>query len=247
MKRITVLGAIFTMTMALGMCTSNSSTCFKVACIEAYLTMDHLQPKEVLKPSQGAKTDLARQTPRMRPDRLGPNTPQSKERRGSFWSDRPMPPSMLEHVLDVAKEIDPDLADKLAAICEADPEAFEKLIRRQGRRFGSLVRLRESNPDLFEVKVAEIKTDAEIYFITEELKGHDLNDPSIQAQLMQLRGLVRAKTAFSIRAQTLYIKRLEQHLAGLRSRLEETTTRFDEIVDERLISLLEQGKEEKPE
>jgi len=247
MKRITVLGAIFTMTMALGMSTSNSSTCCNVACIEAYLSMIPLQPKEVLKPSQGAKTDRTRQTPRMRPDRLGPNTPQSKERRGSFWSDRPMPPGMLEHVMDVAKEIDPDLADKLAAICEADPEAFEKIIRRQGRRFGSLVRLRESNPDLFEVKVAEIKTDAEIFFITEELKGHDLNDPSIQAQLMQLRGLVRAKTAFSIRAQTLYIKRLEQHLAGLRSRLEETTTRFDEIVDERLISLLEQGKEEKPE
>jgi hypothetical protein len=158
-----------------------------------------------------------------------------------------MPAQMLGHVMAVATEIDPELATQLSAICAADPAAFENIIRRQGRRFGSLVRLRESDPELFEVKVAELKTDAEIYFVTEGLKGIKMSDPSIQAQLMQLRGLIRAKTALSIRAQSLYIERLERHLDGLRNRLKETTSRFDEIVDERVEKLLQENNDEKSE
>jgi hypothetical protein len=74
-----------------------------------------------------------------------------------------------------------------------------------------------------------------------------MSDPSIQAQLMQLRGLIRAKTALSIRAQSLYIERLERHLDGLRNRLKETTSRFDEIVDERVEKLLQENNDEKSE
>lgn len=227
MKRTIVFGAALTMLMALGMSSSNTTNCCTVTCSEMCMMMIPPSP------------------PRMRPDRIGPNGDQSKNRRGSFGGDRPKVANMLEHVMAVASEIDPELATQLSTICEVDPAAFEKIIRRQGRRFGSLVRLRESDPELFEVKVAELKTDAEIYFVTEQLKRHDLDDPSVQAQLMQLRGLVRAKTALSIRAQSLYIVRLERHLEGLRIRLEDTTSRFDEIVEERVAVLLDQSKEEK--
>ena len=214
-----------------------------MTCLEANI-MVPVQPSDGLKPASGIKLD---RNAKDRPRRIGTNGEQTRERRAPFGVDRPIPAQMLGHVMAVATEIDPELASQLSSICSADPAAFEQIIRRQGRRFGSLVRLRESDPELFEVKVAELKTDAEIYFVTEGLKGSNVSDPAIQAQLMQLRGLIRAKTALSIRAQTLYIERLERHLDGLRTRLQETTSRFDEIVDERVEILLQENSEEKQE
>ena len=245
MKSTIVFGALFTTMMALGMYSSNMHQCCYMTCVEANL-MVPLQPVDGLKTPPDTKLERNDQSPRVRPERFGHNGEQTRERRGSFGTG-PIPPQMLEHVIAVATEIDPDLASQLSSICAADPAAFEKIIRRQGRRFGSLVRLRESDPELFEVKVAELKTDAEIYFVTESLKGSKVNDSAIQAQLMQLRGLIRAKIALSIRAQTLYIERLERHLDGLRNRLKNTTSRFDEIVDERVEMLLQLNEEEKSE
>lgn len=145
---------------------------------------------------------------------------------------------MVEHIMAVAKEIDPELATQLMSMCEKDPEAFNTIVRKQGRRLGSLIHLRESDPELYEVKVTELKTDAEIYQISEAIRGQDQADPLILGKIAELEGLVRVRTAMSIRAQTLYIERLEQHLVGLRMRLEDTSNRFDEIVGERLEQLL---------
>ena len=235
------LTTIFLTTMVtLGMSSSSTQQFCHVACLEANMIVP-LQPGAGLKPAFGIKLDP---NERDRPERFGINGEHARERRTSFGADSPIPARMLEHVRAVLSEIDPELASQLSAICVADPAAFEHIIRRQGRRFLPLVRLRESEPELFEVKVAELKTDAEIYFVTEGLKGSNMSDPAIQAQLMQLRGLIRAKTALSIRVQALHIERLERHLNGLRTRLQETTSRFDEIVDERLESLLKEIRED---
>jgi hypothetical protein len=83
--------------------------------------------------------------------------------------------------------------------------------------------------------------------VTEGLKGSNMSDPAIQAQLVQLRGLIRAKTALSIRAQTLHIEWVERHLEGCRTKLQETTSRFDEIVDERVVKLLQENNDEMSE
>ncbi len=156
---------------------------------------------------------------------------------------------MVEHIMAVAKEIDPELVEQLMSICEKDPDAFNTIIRKQGRRLGSLIRLRESDPELYDVKVTELKTDAEIYQISEAIRGQNQTDPSTLLNIEELKGLVRLRTAMSIRAQTLYIERLEQHIVGLRTKLDDTSNRFDEIVNERLNQLLQAitvERDEKP-
>jgi len=175
--------------------------------------------------------DLPRAFDRMRPD---------KEKRDGRnpMGERPITPNMVEHIMDVAKDIDPELASQLAAMCEKDPDALHKIIRRQGHRLGSLIRLRESDPELYDVKVAELKTDAEIYYVAESIRGQDPTDPETIAQVIQLEGLVRAKTEMTIQAQSLYIERLERHLLALQNRLTKTKSRLDEIVAKRLSQLL---------
>ena len=243
MRRIIIIGAFFTVLyFGLGMTYQVSSSACGIECTPqcfALLVQQNDHKQDIDSGNRQLMTD------RERPDRMRGDKP-SRDGRGSIGADRPMTPNMVEHVMAVAKEIDPELAEQLSSMCEKDPDAFEKIVRRQGRRMGSFIRLRDLDPELFEVKVAELKTDAEIFHLADELRGKDINDPSVQGHLANLRGLVRAKTGLSIRVQSLYIERLEHHLQGLRGRLEDTTIRFDEIVEERVSQLLQKDYKEKP-
>lgn len=243
MKYTTIIGVLFTSIFAFGMAPFNESVCCSSICF-APLLVTCIQPGEEggfehpHGPDKKQPTKLTTQA----------STGKSNTR---FGMERKMPPNMIEHAMAVAKEIDPDLAAQLSLMCETDPEAFQNIIMRQGRRLGSLIRLREKDPELFEVKVTELKTDAEIYKITEELRGQDFSATQSQAKMATLQGLVRARTAISLHAQTLHIGRLEKHLEALRQKLETTITEFDEIVEERveklLTSISETKKTESPQ
>ena len=230
MKRTAIIGFLFITLMAFGMAAPSDTSCCGPTCLmPAFMTCLQSAPEMDFEKPQGP-TGMLR--PKHKPK------VKSEDDSNQFGKERKMPPNMVEHVMAVANEIDPDLASQLSTMCENDPEAFRKIIRRQGRRLGSLVRLREDDPELFEVKVTELKTDAEIHGTAEDIRGLDSGAPEFQAKKAALQGLVRVRTALSLRAQTLYIGRLENHLAALRQQLDDTTTRFDEIVDERLEQLL---------
>lgn len=150
-----------------------------------------------------------------------------------------MHPRMLGRMMDVAKEIDPELAEQLRCLCHDDPDALRSVMRRQGRNLSSLVKLKESDPELFEVKVSELKLDGEIYQITKSIRNLGPDGKVSEAQIASLRGLVRAKTALSIRAQTLSINRLERHIAAMREKIESTSENFDEVVEEHVERILQ--------
>jgi hypothetical protein len=242
MKSTLVIGSLFTFLMMLGMNTSGNQTCYHLQNTTTFLVGNVQQPNDI---KDEKDTKRHPNLGRMRPDRQKPRV----DGRNPFASDRPLPENMVEHIMELAKELDPELASQLMTMCEKDPRAFNTIVRKQGRRLGSLIRLREDDPELFEVKVTELKVDAEIYHIAESIRGQDNSMPEIQAHIAELEGLVRVRTALSIRAQTLYIERLKRHLQGLQARLEDTTIRFDEIVGERLEQLLQavdgESKEEK--
>jgi hypothetical protein len=226
MKRITTLGLFCIVLLLLGMKEPSTQTCCSLNCTTSCLMM-YLQTPTDDHPK--AERDYPRGQGKVRMDRMKPN---------GEGMNRTMPVNMVEHIMEVAAEIDPELASKLSVMCEKDPDAFDKIVRRQGHRLGSLIRLREQDPELFEVKVTELKTDAEIYHVAESLRGQDLEDPNMKAKLVELEGLVRVKTAISIRSQMLSIERLERHIEALRTRIEDTSLRFDEIVIKRLDQLL---------
>ena len=172
-----------------------------------------------------------------RPDHQGMD-PKIRGSRGDREMLDEIPLRTVERIMEVAKEIDPELAEQLGTMCQDDPEAFKKIVRRQGRRLASLVHMRESDPDLFEVKLNELKLDAEISQVSKSIRELGIGEEVSQAQIATLRGLVRAKTALNIRVQKLSINRLERHLEALRERLADTSERFDEVVEQHLAEIL---------
>jgi hypothetical protein len=174
---------------------------------------------------------------RARPDHQGMD-PKMRGSRGDREMLEEIPLRMVEHVMEIAKELDPELAEQLGMMCQDDPEAFKKIVRRKGRRLASLAQMRESNPDLFEVKLNELKLDAEISQVSKSIRELGVDEEVSQAQIATLRGLVRAKTALNIRVQTLSINRYERHLKALRERLADTSERFDEVVEQHIAEIL---------
>ena len=173
---------------------------------------------------------------RARPDHQGMD-PKIRGSRGDREMLDEIPLRTVERIMEVAKEIDPELAEQLGTMCQDDPEAFKKIVRK-GRRLASLVHMRESDPDLFEVKLNELKLDAEISQVSKSIRELGIGEEVSQAQIATLRGLVRAKTALNIRVQTLSINRLERHLEALRERLADTSERFDEVVEQHVAEIL---------
>ncbi|MDP6601742.1 MAG: hypothetical protein QGH76_05545 [Phycisphaerales bacterium] len=224
-------GGVVLLFAAANFVSAESSSCDGLTCLHA--SMLAMQPHDGLPP---VPRDLvpADRGPR---DIRAPRRGERGERGG-----RPLTPEMIEQTMRVAEEVDPDLAAQLRAMCESDPDAFERLIRRQGRRLASLVDLRQSDPDLFEVKVAELKLDAEMRRVAHDVDrirdefGMDSSEAA--ASIEELRLLMRGRIAIGIRAQHLYIERLEQHVAAMRERLIETEENFDEVVEERLDLML---------
>lgn len=240
MKRTAVFSGFIALAMmfTLGLSSPINQNKYGVLFTAPYLmTMDHqlfeglilVEELTVVQPGNG--------TERARPDRFGIENRQPRKR-GSLDASRPIHENFVEHVMLIAREIDPELADQLKSICETNPEALERIIRGVGRnRFRNLVRLRDSDPELFAVKVSELKMDAEIYRFTEQFHKQETDPASVPAKIAQLRGLVGSKTKLSIRAQEIYISRLERHLDGLRMKMKKTTEHFDEIVDRRVRQL----------
>jgi len=241
MNYITTLIATATIQTSLFGVSSFDQSCCPSTCSQQCIilcTTFGFAPDEVEPSQRTVQRDLNRARPDRRPPKEG------QEGRAPWIEQRQLPENMTEHIMAVAEEIDPDLANQLKHMCEEDPEGFEKIIRRQGRRLGSLVRLRDADPELFVIKVNELKTDAEIGKVTQTIRKAGVKDPMFLAHVMELRALVRAKAALSLRAKSLYIERMEKHLIAMRQDLEDTSSNFDQIVEDRIDKLIKVVYEE---
>ena len=148
-------------------------------------------------------------------------------------------PEYCEHVMVIAEEIDPAIAAYLKTMCEEDPEGFERVIRRQGKRLGSLMRLKETDPVLYDIRLSGLKTDAEIIRVTQALQIAGPDDPQLQANAAELRALIGARIKNATKAKKLDIKRLEKHIAKLKAEIDQTESSFDELVEKRFNQLFD--------
>ena len=148
-------------------------------------------------------------------------------------------PEYCEHVMVIAEEIDPAIAAYLKTMCEEDPEGFERVIRRQGKRLGSLMQLKETDPALYDIRLSGLKTDAEIIRVTQALQVAGPDDPQLQANAAELRALIGARIKNATKAKKLDIKRLEKHIVKLKAEIGETESRFDELVEKRFNQLFD--------
>jgi len=159
-------------------------------------------------------------------------------------SGRPAPgeltPEFIERCLEVAHMIQPALGDALRALRERDPAMFEERLRRSTRLI-SLTELRERDPSFFELKLLELRVDAEVLRLARDLRHlhvHGGSSERIEELERQLLGQVRLQITFSLKARIDYLCQLQEEVARLERELARDREQADQLVDDRLRSLL---------
>lgn len=151
-----------------------------------------------------------------------------------------MTPELIEQCLVVAAEVDPQLATRLHEIRRKSPgPAFERAIR-NARHLVGLARLKERDPQLYDVKVTVLQLDAKVALLAEQLR-QTRRDGSAAAPALeaQLKTLVRQQVGLSIAARGMYLRRLRDNMKSLQDQLAEDSANFEQAVERRMETLIE--------
>ncbi len=148
-------------------------------------------------------------------------------------------PELIEACLEVAADVDPHLAARLRDIRRKSPgPAFERAIR-NARHLVGLARLRERDPQLYEIKVALLQLDAQIDVAADELRETRRNSSGAAGEIEdQLRVLVRKQVGLSIASRGMYLRRLRENMKSLQDQLAQDSANFNQTVENRLAELM---------
>ena len=150
--------------------------------------------------------------------------PDTRDRAITRSQLRPLPalsPDMIEQCMEVAREVDPVLADRLQRIRRDRSEQDFRWAMGSARHLVGLVALKEQNPQLYDVKVNELRLGARVDHLLQELIA-DRRESSMSAPELetQLERLVNEQVGYSLVARGLYLLRLKEHVKALRDELD---------------------------
>ncbi len=158
---------------------------------------------------------------------------------------RELTPELIEQCLEVAHEVKPQLASRLERLRRDSTDAqFEQAMRRNARHLVGLVRLRERNPGLYDLKMRELQTGEEIQRVTAQLREALDTGSTAHAQLLEieLHALVQLQASQSIEARGRYLLRIQEHAEALKQQIEDEASNFEQTVDQRFQEILDQIK-----
>lgn len=157
-----------------------------------------------------------------------------------------MSQEVIDRCLEVADEVDPELAQRLRTLCVDDPTEFQRIMRNIGRRFLALAELKSRDPVLYDIKIKELQIESQVDRVSDQL-AHALEDGDTQQAdelESELRNLIRVQLALSIKAQGDYLRKLQEHVAALEKRIEREAANFDQIVEQRLVEAVTESRAE---
>ncbi len=147
----------------------------------------------------------------------------------------------IRRCLEVAREVDTQLAQRLEDLQRESPgPAFERAIA-GARYLRALANLKQRDPQLYNVKIMELQTDASIDGLLQEIRElRRTGSASIEGLEARLHALVRVQVVYSIAARGMALRRLNEHVQMVTDKLAEDSENFERTVDDRLRELLEQ-------
>ncbi len=149
-------------------------------------------------------------------------------------------PELMARCLEVARDVDPELADRLETIRETRSEQDLARAMRNARHLVGLARLKTEDPPLYDVKVKSLKIDAQVERLLDAvIVARQLSGAAAVELEDQLLRLVREQVAYSLVARGMYLIRLSDHVKGLQEQLEHDVENVKAAVKSRMDELLQ--------
>ena len=128
---------------------------------------------------------------------------------------------MIERCMDVAREVDPDLAGRLQRIRRERSEQDFRRAMSSARHLVGLASLKQQDPKLYDVKIKELKLQAQVDHLLDELIDARRTASVATAEIeQQLEALVERQVGYSIIARGFYLIRLKDHVKLLEDELD---------------------------
>lgn len=142
--------------------------------------------------------------------------------------------------LEVAAEVDAELAQRLLDARKRNPDEFEQQMRAGGfgRRLLALAQLKTHDPLLYRQKISELSQAVQIERTVKQLRAArgkpDASPGEIESLEAQLRTLLQIQLAMSIKARGDLLCKFNDRVAELQKELERDAANFQSIIDARM-------------
>ncbi len=162
----------------------------------------------------------------------------SEPRRGDAmrWRpDGPMPQEMIDRVIAVARDVSPELATQLAEQCTKSPDEMSQAMRQSARRLVALAVLKERNPDLYAIRVEDVRLQLELRTLGDAYRAAQAaGDTTKEAALgVQIAAKVRAQVDIDLKARAQELLALDEQMKAMRDDLVKDQRNTDARVTER--------------
>ncbi len=149
--------------------------------------------------------------------------------------------TMIIRCMEVAREVDPDLADRLDTIRRDRSEQDFRRAMGLARHLVGLVRLKEENPHLYDVKLDELHVQAQVDRVMDRLIAAGRAAAPVANFEQELNRLVMQQVGYALVARGMYLRSLTEHVDALREELDHDSqpANFLPAVQERLQELLD--------
>ena len=154
----------------------------------------------------------------------------------------PLDEARRDAALAVLADVHPKLAERLERAREANPRRAEWALRKMWPRLHRLVELREDDPELYKLRVADQRHKVETLRLVYKLRAARADDPdaeSIETLEAELRRRVAAHFDVRQRIRRHELQRLAERIDHLRAELEERRSNRDALIGQYINALVD--------
>ena len=166
---------------------------------------------------------------------LSPALAKPGDKPGSKRGPNALTEQQVQKRLKVLAEVSPELAERLDQLEQSNPKQAQRMTRRLMPRLTNLVRLKEKDPEQYELRKTEMATG---YRLLKQLRlchqQHEDNQQIEEDELKKLRRLMAAHMDARLKIRELELKRLEQKIERVRAHIDQQRKQRDADLDHRM-------------
>jgi hypothetical protein len=169
---------------------------------------------------------------------------QSPQAAPALQQGRVLSTEQMERIIAVARDLSPELAARLDQARSRDADSFRAALGAQAKRLGSLSVLRERRPELYAIRIQELRLESQVLDLGEQLHsaidaGRTDDAARIEATL---RPLVLSFVDSNLRSRAVELASLDAMMRELRVDLERDARQRTDTV-EQWVNALREGQE----
>lgn len=165
--------------------------------------------------------------------------PVSSENFGGIQSQKRSAGPDADALISVARDVSPEWAKTLETARAKDPETFRAAAAKLGKRLSSLAVLREHKPDLYALRVEELKVQGQLDGLGSQWISARMGNRTEEATQLenQIRGLAGTLVDLNLRSRAMELAEIDAVMRTMRADLQRDASGRNETVERMVVAV----------